>query len=167
VTGAGTSYWGDLRLIRESKKVTLDEVHAEMKIPISVLRDFERDGLYFHEHFNGVYRLSLVAAFAEAVGVDPVLARESYSASDRGLYDGLLAARYLSWSQPEHENRTESASTRRRTDDTETRRERRHMRSQVPINSVRARRGTDWRTVGALLLFVIVATALTWAVVIE
>jgi len=166
-TGAGKSYWGDLRLIRESRKITLDEVYLETKVPILVLRDFELDGLNFHEHFNDVYRLSLVAAFARAIGVDPVLARESCSATERGLYDGRLAIRYLSWSQPDPDDRGENALTRRRTSVTETRKGRRHARLVYPDNSVRTRWETDWKIVGVLLLLAVVVTALAWVVGIE
>jgi len=108
-----------------------------------------------------------VAAFAQAVGVDPALARESCSAAERGLYDGRLAIRYLSWSQPEPDHRGEDVLTRRRTNDTETRREGRHMRLVSPTKSVRTRRRTDWRIIGSLVLFVIMVAALAWVVGIE
>ena len=98
VVRAGASYWSDFRLIREARKITLQEIHAETKIPLTVLRDFEFDGLKSKPQLNSVYRRSLVSAYAKAVGVDPKLARRSISSSTGGAYDGLLARAYLSGS---------------------------------------------------------------------
>jgi len=90
------AYWADLRLIRESKKITLDGIHRGTKIPIAVLRDFERDGLKSNRHFNRVYRISLVTAYASEVGVERELVRTAVTSSAAGSYDGVLAREYLS-----------------------------------------------------------------------
>lgn len=92
---AGEVYWTDLRLIRESKGVPIRSVHERTRIPIEVLDGFERAGLSRRRTFNVVYRRSLAAAYAEAIGIDPDDVLRSLEETDMGRYKGRLAQRYL------------------------------------------------------------------------
>jgi hypothetical protein len=154
--GVGRSCWTDLRLIREEKKITVEEVYAHTKIPLAVLIDFEADGLIGHEQLNDVYLRSLVAAYASSIGVDPGRAGSSFSASRLGVYDGALASEY----QDQRENsRVQSAGAPL------VRRERRHLRLVTANNNVtRAWRTANWLVVARIPLLVLVLGILLWMV---
>ena len=154
---AGNAYWTDFRLIRESRKITLEEVHAETRIPIGVLRDFESDGLKSHEQLNNVYRRSLISAYASAVGVDSDLARRSISSSADGAYDGTLARTYLSWS-PRQVEKPDPQGETTETDPSSFRSRHLGRRSLTSLSSSRqAQFGS--KIVGLVFLLVVVVVA--------
>ena len=59
----------DLRRIREKRDLTLEALHDETKIPLDVLQDFEKTGLFDNPMFNRVYLRMLVRTYALFVAI--------------------------------------------------------------------------------------------------
>lgn len=58
-----------LRAERERRRITLDLISANTKIPVGLLRDLEHDRL---THWpGGIFRRSFVKSYAAAIGLDP------------------------------------------------------------------------------------------------
>jgi cytoskeletal protein RodZ len=157
----GATYWSDLSQIREGRKISIERIHSDTKIPLGVLREFEQDGLQSHENLNAIYRRKLVVAYAEAVGVDTDIVRRAMSSTLSGAYDGALARTYLDWKPSATSVAEESHPERERS------------------RSVRSARGRSRRTrlkeaglldgtiVTALVMVAIVAAALLWIVLTQ
>jgi hypothetical protein len=63
------SFGRRLRAERERRRITLDLISANTKIPVSLLRDLEQDRL---THWpGGIFRRSFVKGYAAAIGLDP------------------------------------------------------------------------------------------------
>ncbi len=85
----------DLRRIRESRSLTLEGLHNETKIPLSVLEEFEATGLFDNPMFNRVYLRSLVRTYASYIDIPT---KSMLAALDEALlntYDGSLASQFL------------------------------------------------------------------------
>ena len=85
----------DLRRIRESRGLTLEGLHEETKIPLSVLEDFEETGLFDNPMFNRVYLRSLVRTYASYVGIPKKAMLEALDEALLESYKGDLARFYL------------------------------------------------------------------------
>ncbi|MDX1546488.1 MAG: helix-turn-helix domain-containing protein [Rhodothermales bacterium] len=82
----------DLQRIREARGFSLDALHEETKIPLTLLRQFEETGLADHPMFNRVYLRSLVRAYAELVDLPTEAVLDALDAALSGHYDGQLMA---------------------------------------------------------------------------
>jgi len=91
----GSSFFEDLRLIRETFDFTLDEIKRKTMIPKEILASFEATGLVGHPRFNSVYLHSLAKAYADALGISRSDVKLSVEETLSGEYRGRLAAEYL------------------------------------------------------------------------
>ena len=91
----GERFAQDLKKIRERQGVTLDDLYEKTKISLSILVDFEVNGLLGNPLFNSVYLRSLVRTYAESTGINPERALECLESALIGMYHGELSAEYL------------------------------------------------------------------------
>jgi transcriptional regulator with XRE-family HTH domain len=63
------SFGGQLRKLRERRRVTLEMIEKRTKISVSLLRSLENGGCEGWP--GGIYSRGYVRAYAEAIGVDP------------------------------------------------------------------------------------------------
>jgi hypothetical protein len=82
----------DLRAVREAREVPLEQLYAVSRIPLDVLRDFERTGLADNRMFNRVYLRSLVRTYADAVRLPAPPVLSALDAALDGRYEGEIAA---------------------------------------------------------------------------
>ena len=87
-------YAHDLRVLRESKGISLDEIHDETRIIKSVLQEFELNCLYENHSFNKIYLQSLTKKYAEVVRLDIDLVLDGLAMVLEGNYDGRLNPKY-------------------------------------------------------------------------
>src|SRR5690625_4848792 len=92
---SGANLARDLRRIRESRNISIDELNIQTKIPRTLLASFEERVLFDHDQFNRVYLRSFVRTYAATIGVSADIAVESLEAAAEGRYDGRLAREYL------------------------------------------------------------------------
>lgn len=93
----------DLRRIREARGLTLEALHEETKIPLSVLEDFEETGLFDNPMFNRVYLRSFVRTYASYVEVPTKVALEALDEALLDTYKGRLVVECLGEKPPEDE----------------------------------------------------------------
>ena len=87
-------YAHDLRSLRESRGVSLEEIHAETRIITSVLLEYEANCLCENESFNNIYLRSLTKKYAEAVSLDVDKILNGLAMALEGNYDGRLNPNY-------------------------------------------------------------------------
>lgn len=92
----------DMRRIREAHNLTVDDIHDETKIPVSLIQAFENTGLFDHPQFNRVYLRSFMRTYAQVVGIEAEVALDALEEALAGRYAGSLAAEYLD-EQPDAE----------------------------------------------------------------
>ncbi len=63
------SFGGQLRKLREQRRVTLEMIEKRTKVSLSLLRSLEKGGCEGWP--GGIYSRGYVRAYAEAIGVDP------------------------------------------------------------------------------------------------
>jgi len=63
------SFGGQLRKLREQRRVTLEMIEKRTKVSIGLLRSLENGGCEGWP--GGIYSRGYVRAYAEAIGVDP------------------------------------------------------------------------------------------------
>ena len=63
------SFGGQLRKLREQRRVTLEVIEKRTKVSIALLRSLEEGGCEGWP--GGIYSRGYVRAYAEAIGVDP------------------------------------------------------------------------------------------------
>lgn len=110
---AGLRLAEDLRNIRESRMLTIQDVNNETKIPVSVLTAFEKTALFDQEQFNRVYLRSVIRSYAAVVRIPAEVAAEALEAAFEGTYDGSLGREYGSGasSQEKRESKTSDPGT--------------------------------------------------------
>ena len=91
----GQAFARDLRRIRETQGVALQDIHQATKIPRHLLEQFEADALFSHDTFNQVYLRSVARSVADHIGVDRNDMMEALEAALAGAYAGQLASAYL------------------------------------------------------------------------
>jgi hypothetical protein len=117
---AGLRLAEDLRNIRESRMLTIQDVNNETKIPVSVLTAFEKTALFDQQQFNRVYLRSVIRSYAAVVRIPAEVAAEALEAAFEGTYDGSLGREYAGGatssekpeSKPSDSAAEESAPTR-------------------------------------------------------
>lgn len=92
---SGRRFAGDMRRIRESRHISIDDLHEETKIPIGLLEAFEDTALFDHPQFNRVYLRSFVRTYANVLDIDPEVALAGLEEALADKYAGSLAADYL------------------------------------------------------------------------
>ena len=100
----------DLKEIRQSNGISIDDIHNESKIPVGLIESFEESGLFDHTMFNRVYLRSFVRTYADSIGISPDLALSSLEAALEGTYQRELAVEYLGL-EPAPEPTTDSDDT--------------------------------------------------------
>lgn len=108
----------DMRRLRESRHITVDDLHDETKIPIGLIEAFEEDALFDHPQFNQVYLRSFVRTYANVIGIDSGIAISALEEALANRYHGSLAAEYLGEDVSERKSaEEESATSDRRVED--------------------------------------------------
>jgi hypothetical protein len=93
---AGVRLESDLRLIREARGLSRDDVYARAHIRPEVLKQVEENGFGGAPALSSdIHRRSFMKHVAEAIGVTFDDAVEALDEHSRGQYSGLLAERYL------------------------------------------------------------------------
>jgi len=106
----GQAFARDLRRIRETQGVALQDIHQATKIPKHLLQQFEADALFSHDTFNQVYLRSVARSVADHIGVDRNDMVEALEAALAGAYAGQLASAYLG-EDPEDSSAPKAAPT--------------------------------------------------------
>ncbi len=92
----GKSLESDLRLIREAKGLTREDVFNRVHIRPEVLAQVEEFGFAATPTLSSdIHRRSFVKHYADAIGLDPATALKALNQSLDGAYDGSLAREYL------------------------------------------------------------------------
>jgi len=93
----GKSLESDLRLIREAKRLTREDVFNRVHIRPEVLTQVEEYGFSATPTLSSdIHRRSFVKHYADAIGIDAAKALQALNQSLEGQYDGSLARDYLS-----------------------------------------------------------------------
>lgn len=92
---SGKRFARDLRRVRESRRLTVEDLHDETKIPLGLLQAFEETALFDHPQFNRVYLRSFVRTYANVLGIDPETAIDALEEALSDRYTGSLAIEYL------------------------------------------------------------------------
>ena len=93
----GKSLESDLRLIREAKRLTREDVFNRVHIRPEVLTQVEEYGFSATPTLSSdIHRRSFVKHYADAIGIDAAKALQALNKSLEGQYDGSLARDYLS-----------------------------------------------------------------------
>lgn len=87
---SGKQFARDLRRIRESRRLTIEDLHHETKIPLTLLETFEETALFDHPQFNRVYLRSFVRTYANVVGIEPEDAIRALEEALSDRYAGSL-----------------------------------------------------------------------------
>jgi len=107
---AGKRFSRDMRLIREDRGISLDDIHKETRISRTLLESFEQGGLYEHPTFNEVYLRSFVRVYAEAIDIPTDAALEGLDAAQEGTYQKSLADQFIGRDLQEEDDLTRSES---------------------------------------------------------
>ncbi len=91
----GRSFATDMRLIREQRGLSPQDIYRATKLPIEIVTLFEQTGLVNHPRYNRVYLRSFVREYARVVGIRENDALEGLEAALGGHYRGTLALTYL------------------------------------------------------------------------
>lgn len=91
----GRSFATDMRLIREQRGLSPQDIYRATKLPIEIVTLFEQTGLVNHPRYNRVYLRSFVREYARVVGIREGDALEALDAALNGQYHGTLAVIYL------------------------------------------------------------------------
>ena len=84
----------DLRIVRESRSQTLDQIQQETRIPVDVLKRFEDGALAGDPTFNTVYLVALLRTYARAVGLPQADVVAAHERARNGTYRGELHPDY-------------------------------------------------------------------------
>ena len=84
----------DLRLVREARSQTLEQIQQETRIPVDVLRRFEDGALAADPTFNRVYLVALLRTYARAVGLPQADVVAAHERARNGTYRGELHPGY-------------------------------------------------------------------------
>lgn len=109
----------DLRRIRTQADKTLTEIHEDTRIPLEVLRRFEKDLLSGDSMFNDVYLRSILRGYARTVNHDEASILQAFEDAAAGTYDGHLGV-----AEPEAATPTTSGPKKK------TKKERRQKKKQ-------------------------------------
>ena len=90
----------DLRLNREARGRTLEQVQQETRIPVDVLKRFENGSLAGDPTYNAVYLKAFLRSYARAVGVPQAAAVAAYEAARGGTYRGELNPSFVPPPEP-------------------------------------------------------------------
>lgn len=90
----------DLRLTREARQRTLEQVQQETRIPVDVLKRFEDGTLAGDPTYNAVYLKAFLRSYARAVGVPQAVAVAAYDAARNGTYRGELNPSFVPSAEP-------------------------------------------------------------------
>ncbi len=90
-----SKFGSDIRRIRESKNISLTQIHEETKVDSGLLEEFEENGLATYSMFNRVYLRSLVSSYSSMIGIDKEIALGHLDQALDGSYSNGLAAEYL------------------------------------------------------------------------
>lgn len=85
----------DIRRVRESRNISLNQIHEETKVDRGLLDEFEENGLANYSMFNRVYLRSLVASYSRIAGIDSDIALRFLDIALAGRYTNGLAAEFL------------------------------------------------------------------------
>lgn len=88
--GAVSRFERDLREIRESRGITLEQVQKRTRIPLDVLERLEQGQLIRDPQFNEVYLKALIRSYAESIDLSGSEVLEVYETHKLGLYRGKL-----------------------------------------------------------------------------
>ena len=93
--GSGSpSFEADFTDLRESRGLSLDDLHHETRIPVDVLRRFESGSLLADSSFSDVYLRAFMKSYAKALGVPQSQALAAFDAHAAGRYAGQLREDY-------------------------------------------------------------------------
>ncbi|HEX9950784.1 MAG TPA: helix-turn-helix domain-containing protein [Rubricoccaceae bacterium] len=84
----------DLRLVREARSQTLEQIQQETRVPVDVLKRFEDGDLAADPTFNRVYLIALLRTYARAVGLPQADVVAAYERTLIGTYRGELHPAY-------------------------------------------------------------------------
>lgn len=97
----GRSFATDMRLIREQRGLSPQDIYRATKLPLEIVTLFEQTGLVNHPRYNRVYLRLFVREYARVVGIRESDALEALEATLAGQYRGSLALGYLGIDQGE------------------------------------------------------------------
>lgn len=95
VRASGQRLAKDLRRIRESRGISIAELHADTKIPRNLLTSFEESALFDHPQFNLVYLRSFVRTYASSIGIPAEAAADALDEAVEGRYEEKLSREFL------------------------------------------------------------------------
>ena len=81
---SGSSLESDLRAAREAKGLSLDDIQAETRIPVHILKQFEEGRLVGDPTYNAVYLKAFLKSYAKSVGVPQADVLAAYEATKGG-----------------------------------------------------------------------------------
>ncbi len=84
----------DLRLTREARTRTLEQIQQETRIPIHVLKRFEEGDLVTDQTFNRIYLIAFLRSYGRAIGLPQADVVAAYERSVAGTYRGELHPDY-------------------------------------------------------------------------
>ncbi len=84
----------DLRLTREARSRTLEQIQQETRIPVHVLKRFEEGDLATDPSFNRIYLIAFLRSYARAIGLPQADAVAAYERSVAGSYRGEMHPDY-------------------------------------------------------------------------
>ena len=87
---AGPSFEADLRAVRESRDLSLEDLQHQTRIPLDVLRRFESGDLVGDPTYNDVYLRAFLQSYAKALGIAPSLLVGAFEDHKKGRYAGSL-----------------------------------------------------------------------------
>ncbi len=90
-----------MRRVRESRHVTVGDLHDETKIPLGLIEAFEENALFDHPQFNRVYLRSFVRTYANVIGIETDVALAALEEALSNRYAGSLVAEYFGEMPPE------------------------------------------------------------------
>ena len=92
----GTQFENDLRLIREARGLSIEEMYLLTKIQPDLIAEFEKTGMRENPIYaNMTNRWALVKNYSQALGVSRQDAFMGFQESLEGHYKGVLAVNYL------------------------------------------------------------------------
>lgn len=94
-TDPSRRFAGDLRRIRLSRNISLDELRETTLFSETLLAAFERNALIDYPLFEPIHLRNTVRAYASAIGIAADDALKALEQVLQGDYRGSLAAKYL------------------------------------------------------------------------